>query len=356
MERVDGWPRVYVSDSINSTTTSVEFDSIVDADTPFFFHKDTLRECAKKQRLWGRLANNNRIRKRKSLRTYCSEAVWLTKYLNDSCPVLGVFGDQPPKPTEPAVPLIGKWRAATNKLSVENVDNCWNHNAREPLPSSLYECMSPIIWKLETHRHWDPIPHAKRQDTPWQKKKLGALWRGDYTGVHYSNMTPLEQCLHNQRCAFVYNHANSTLVDAGLSNGLDRIDNTVNGVAIVKPRVSKRQIQRYKVIISMEGNDVASGLKWSLLSESVVLMPTPTRTSWAMEELLEPWVHYIPLHPNGSNAEDMIRWVGKNDQKAWRIAERGRMFMYDLLYHPDAARDEQLVKEEIARRYRALWQ
>ena len=75
-----------------------------------------------------------------------------------------------------------------------------------------------------------------------------------------------------------------------------------------------------------------------------------------MEELLQPWVHYIPMKEDGSNAEEMIRWVGGNDHKAWRIAERGRLIMYDLLYHPDARRDDTLVREEIARRYRALWQ
>lgn len=102
-------------------------------------------------------------------------------------------------------------------------------------------------------------------------------------------------------------------------------------------------------------SDVASGLKWSLLSESVVLMPPPTRTSWAMEELLEPWVHYLPMSPDGSNAEEMIRWVGENDEEARKIAERGRLFIYDLVYHPDAAREEQEIKTEIARRYRALF-
>lgn len=59
----------------------------------------------------------------------------------------------------------------------------------------------------------------------------------------------------------------------------------------------------------MEGNDVSSGLKWNLLSNSVVLMPKPTRTSWAMEEFevvgAEPWVHYIPMHADGSNTEEI---------------------------------------------------
>ena len=361
-ELIRGWPRVFVGNDSFNITTALEFDSIVDVDTPFLFHGDTLRECAKQPRLWRRHKDTPRIRKRKSLRTYCSEAIYLSSYVENLAgkyfPIIGLFGDQPPEPLDPPVPLIGKWRTATTNTNlwkvVENDDGCWKKDKRIPLANTLYNGMSPVLWKFETHRHWDSIESARRQDTKWQNKKLGALWRGDYTGSYHGGSS-FEQCLQNQRCSFVYNHATSTLVDAGLSSGLDRIDDTINGIPIVKPRVSKRQIQQYKVIISMEGNDVASGLKWSLLSESVVLMPKPTRTSWAMEELLEEWVHYIPMHPNGSNAEAMIQWVGNNDLKAWRIAERGRMFMYDLLYHPDAARDEILVKEEIARRYRDLW-
>jgi hypothetical protein len=114
-------------------------------------------------------------------------------------------------------------------------------------------------------------------------------------------------------------------------------------------------IQKYKVIISLEGNDVASGLKWSLQSESVVLMPPPTQTSWVMEELLEPWVHFVPMFPNGSNAEKMVQWIFTHEQEARRIAERATLFIYDLLYHPDAMRDERQVKEEIVRRHRAFW-
>jgi hypothetical protein len=129
----------------------------------------------------------------------------------------------------------------------------------------------------------------------------------------------------------------------------------VNGIEVVRNKVGVDIIQKHKVIISLEGNDVASGLKWSLQSESVVLMPPPTRTTWAMEELLQPWVHYIPMHPDGSNVEEMVRWALNNDNEARRIAERATLFIYDLVYHPNAADDDRKVKEEIARRYRALW-
>ena len=43
---------------------------------------------------------------------------------------------------------------------------------------------------------------------------------------------------------------------------------------------------------------MASGLKWMLFSNSVVFMAPPTKTSWAMEEKLVPYVHYIPLWQN----------------------------------------------------------
>merc|ERR1740124_1635814 len=111
----------------------------------------------------------------------------------------------------------------------------------------------------------------------------------------------------------------------------------------------------YKVIVSLQGNDVSSGLKWQLYSNSVVLMPPPTRTSWAMEELLEPWVHYVPMHANFSNAEDMVRWVTDHDDKAHEISKRATLFMEDLLYHPDAKKDHELIQKEIVRRYNTLW-
>jgi hypothetical protein len=129
----------------------------------------------------------------------------------------------------------------------------------------------------------------------------------------------------------------------------------INGTNVKRKSKSVSFIQKYKVLVSLEGNDVASGLKWSIQSESIVLMPLPTQTSWAMEELLEPWVHYIPMFPNGSNAEKMVQWVLDNEQEAWKITEQATLFIYDLLYHPDGMTDERQVKQEIVRRYRAFW-
>jgi hypothetical protein len=92
----------------------------------------------------------------------------------------------------------------------------------------------------------------------------------------------------------VYNHANSTLIDATLTSTRGRLPDVLNGVPLVGEKVRINYLLEFKGIIMIEGNDVASGLKWALLSQSVVLMPPPKHTSWAMEELLQPWVvsHY----------------------------------------------------------------
>jgi hypothetical protein len=53
--------------------------------------------------------------------------------------------------------------------------------------------------------------------------------------------------------------------------------------------------------------------------------------------------------------EEMIQWVFDHDEDAQRIAERATLFIYDLVYHTDATSDDLQVKQEIVKRYRALW-
>lgn len=63
-------------------------------------------------------------------------------------------------------------------------------------------------------------------------------------------------------------------------------------------------------------------LKWQLASNSVVFMTRPSVVSFLMEDLLVPYVHYIPLQDDFSDLEDMVRWAKKNDKKARWIANQ----------------------------------
>jgi Glycosyl transferase family 90 len=73
-------------------------------------------------------------------------------------------------------------------------------------------------------------------------------------------------------------------------------------------------------------------------------------------ELLQPWVHYIPLNQNASDVEEKMKWVIDNDGSAQRIAERSSLWMEDLCFHPDATEDDRRIQEEMIRRYRTHFQ
>ena len=70
-----------------------------------------------------------------------------------------------------------------------------------------------------------------------------------------------------------------------------------------------------------------------------------------MEGKLEPFVHYIPIHHNMSNVEEMIDWAESHQEQARLISERSTLFIYDLLFHPDAANDEREIIQGIMETY-----
>jgi Glycosyl transferase family 90 len=72
-----------------------------------------------------------------------------------------------------------------------------------------------------------------------------------------------------------------------------------------------------------------------------------------MEELLQPWVHYIPLRTDLNDVEEKVQWMLDNQSEAQRIAHRAALWVLDLYYHPDAMDDNRRINEEVLRRYRA---
>ena len=88
---------------------------------------------------------------------------------------------------------------------------------------------------------------------------------------------------------------------------------------------------KYKFLLSLEGNDVATNLKWILLSNSVVLMAKPTKCSWFMEDMLIPFTHYVPLNDDCSNIEEMYNWCMDNLDKCKVISQNATSFMKKFL-------------------------
>ena len=233
------------------------------------------------------------------------------------------------------------------------------------------------------------------QDIPWAEKKNQAIFRGTLTGLlppgsrfslstrnsHAATLSDddaEEKCFELDRCRLVYSvnrhydldnvdtnnntrdgNMQEPLVDAKLvSPMLQHTDmpESIHGISLFGNRMNKQGLLKYKAIIMLEGNDAGTGFKWALFSNSVVMTAArPKFTSWAMEELLEPWLHYIPLDPDNfaQSAIDAMQWVLDHEEESQMIARRGSLWIRDLLLHPDASTDDEAISDGIVRRYAA---
>jgi hypothetical protein len=285
----------------------------------------------------------------------------------------------------PSIPHLKKYRAAAlltaGTSTIGDSDNgkgptpaeqlyeqlasaqCYNGPDRPRLPTIYGQNrLQPIIWNLNTPRHFGPVQEAVLDSVAWEDKKDQAVFRGAMTAhfkaeMYQKNVSADRLCELVPRCKLVVSYEKSPLVDALLtllpSVEVNRpLDTTAfRKAALTDDEMNIASQLQYKALILLEGNDVASGLKWALASNSIVLMPPPTASTWAMEELLQPWVHYVPLDPNLTNVEEQMQWVLNHDTEAQQIANRGSLWIKDLVLHPQAADDDKDIYKKILCRY-----
>ncbi len=82
----------------------------------------------------------------------------------------------------------------------------------------------------------------------------------------------------------------------------------------------------YKFILCLEGNDVASNLKWVMSSNSLAVMPQPTYETWFMEGKLLPNVHYVEIKPDFSDLEERLHYFIDHPDEAQTIIENANAF------------------------------
>jgi Glycosyl transferase family 90 len=358
----------------SSSSKTYEVESVITPDKLFWMDRGTVLDCSIRGE--GSPLYATRIPLRSNMHMYCEDVerlllpamdhiVWenhqqsLTILPDSVPPILLQFGDLPHSHVYSfvSIPHFKKFRLAASSTELDRTvhdksttSSCYD-SPRNPLQSDAP--LQPIIWKLASSRHYGLLHQVAIKDKSWEEKKNVAVFRGQLTGSRGYNKdaSPLSNCLKLSRCRLVYNHANSTLVNARLTSTRNRLPDKVNGVTLTTSSVTVRHLLRYKGIVMLEGNDVASGLKWALLSNSVVLMPIPKHTSWAMEELLKPWVHFIPLNDEATDVEEKMQWILDHDSEARMISYAATLWMQDLVYHPDAVEDDRWIQEEMIRRY-----
>jgi hypothetical protein len=158
-----------------------------------------------------------------------------------------------------------------------------------------------VIMKLDKFRHFNMPVDA----TCFADKLPAVVWRG-----HLNN--PL-------RTQFLEAVRGLSFCDAGSPRRNAPAEYS-------KPYLSIAQHHRYRYIVSIEGNDVATNLKWILSSKSLCLMPPPKYETWFAEQTLEPNVHYVPLAADFSDVGERVTYFNRHPEQAERITRAANAY------------------------------
>jgi Glycosyl transferase family 90 len=191
------------------------------------------------------------------------------------------------------------------------------------------------LLKLKPQRHWQYLLDVASIDMAYKQKKSMAVWRGGTTGG-ISKVV--------QRRDLVSRYYDNEKFDIGFSAVTQK--NNVEE-RYIKELLSRDEQLAYKCLVSVEGNDVSTALKWMLVSRSTVLMPVPSVESWLMEGLLVPFEHYVPLENDFSDLEEKFDWAMSNEAECMAISQNAREYMRPFL---DLER-EILIECEVLKRY-----
>lgn len=207
-----------------------------------------------------------------------------------------------------------------------------------------------VLFNMNYMRHFADVYRVDEADVSFEEKADVLVWRGADTGYGFGNDIPPRPV------------SREVLLEkyAGYSGG--RIDVGLTGVSVnrkgekksqydrfLKPKVVMKDMLRNKFLLSVEGNDVATNLKWILHSNSVPFCPPFTMNSWLMEEKLRPWEHYVPVRHDFSDLEERVAWAVGHPQQCGQIARNGRAYMRQFLDADQEALVVRAVLEEYAK-------
>ena len=95
---------------------------------------------------------------------------------------------------------------------------------------------------------------------------------------------------------------------------------------LTRPYMSIREQLRYRFILALEGNDVASNLFWVLCSNSVAFMPKPKYEIWAYPGRLRAGIHYVEIDPSCEDLAETIQYYAENPKACSRIVEAAHAY------------------------------
>lgn len=144
---------------------------------------------------------------------------------------------------------------------------------------------------------------------PFRHKRPVAVFRGKVR-------------LKPKRIALFNRHFDNPLCDLG--------DTSVSSSGPDAWKTAKMTIRdqlAYQFILAVEGNDVASNLKWILSSNSIAVMPRPEYETWFMEGRLVPNIHYVEIAPDYADLDEKIRYYARHPEAAETILQNAHAYV-----------------------------
>jgi len=159
-----------------------------------------------------------------------------------------------------------------------------------------------IVLKLERIRHFNFL------DDPWSyhEKKPRLIWRGAAYKPHRKRA--MAALFDNPSC------------DVGQTNA------DAENRAWHCPKMSIFDQLGYQFILSIEGNDVASNLKWIMSSNSLCFMTKPKYETWFMEGRLIAGKHYVELKNDYSDIDEKIAYYNQHPSAALEIIDQAHRY------------------------------
>lgn len=182
-----------------------------------------------------------------------------------------------------------------------------------------------VVLKLDKLRHFMFVNDPK----PWAEKQDRAIFRGK---IRQSRV----------RTGFLERCFGRPMFDCGVVG-----KNEGCPEEWMTPKKTIREHLDYKFIMALEGNDVASNLKWVMSSNSIAVMTRPTCETWFMEGTLRPDYHYIEVKEDFSDLEEKLTYYLRHPEEAQAIIRHAHAYVSQFRDR----RREELIQLMVLKRY-----
>ncbi len=115
-------------------------------------------------------------------------------------------------------------------------------------------------------------------------------------------------------------------IDHPLCN-IGKINRSADHPELIREIMTFDEQLGYKFILCLEGNDVASNLKWVMSSQSLAVMPLPKYETWFMERNLIPDHHYVLIRDDYSDLEERMQFYISHPDLALEIIRNAHLYI-----------------------------